>query len=73
MEGCLVALSALAGSLLLRFVPGKAFVEMTFTLAAAHGLSPVDTKVFRDKVLVDLVVQDHAPFAECLYGHQQYE
>jgi len=69
----LIALSALTGCLLLGFVLGKAFVEMTFTLAAAHGFCAVDTERFCDEVLVDLVVQDHAPFAEGLHRHQQDE
>ena len=69
----LIPLSAFAGSLLLRLIAGHLLIEITFTLAAGGRLCAIDTKIFGDEILIDLVFEDQAPFAESLYGHQQDE
>ena len=71
LQRCFVPLSAFARSLLLRFIAGHLLIEIAFSLAAAGRFCAVDTKVFGDKILVDPVFDDQAPFAEGLYGDQQ--
>lgn len=69
----LIPLSAFAGSLLLRLIAGHLLIEVAFTLAAGGRLCAIDTQIFGDEILIDLVFEDQAPFTESLYGHQQDE
>lgn len=71
LQGCLISLSAPAGSLLLRFIVGHLLIEVAFTLTAAGRFCAVDAEVFGDKFLIDLVFYDQAPFAEGLKADQQ--
>ena len=71
LQGCLISLSALAGSLLLRFISGHLLIEIALACTAAKRFCAINTKIFGDKVLIDLVFQDHAPFAESLKTDQQ--
>ena len=64
-------MSTFTGSLLLRFIAGHLLIEITFPVTAAGGFGAVDTKVFGDEILIDLVFEDQAPFAESLYADQQ--
>jgi hypothetical protein len=71
LQGGLISLPALAGGLLLRFVAGHLLIEITFPMTAARRLCTIDAEVFGDEILIDLVFEDQAPFAESLYGDQQ--
>ena len=66
-------LAAFAGGLLRRFIARHLFIKITFTLTAGNPLTidAVDTKIFSDKIPVDLVFDDQAPFAEGLEPDQQ--
>ena len=64
-------MSALAGSLLLRFIGGHLLIEIALACAAAKRFCAINTKIFSDKVLIDLVFEDQAPFAESLKTDQQ--
>jgi proline racemase len=45
--------------------------QIAFAVAAAGRPGAVDTKIFGDIFLIDLVFDDHAPFAEGLDRDQQ--
>jgi len=71
LQGRLISLPALTRRLLLRFIAGHFLIEITFTGTAGRRLCAIDTEVFGDKIPVDLVFEDQAPFAEGLYADQQ--
>jgi len=64
-------LPALTRRLLLRFIGGHFLIEVTFTGTAGGGFRAVDAEIFGDKIPVDPVFDDQAPFAEGLQAHQQ--
>jgi hypothetical protein len=64
-----VALTTLAGRLLLRLIGGHFLIEIAFALATAAGLKTVDAKIFGDIIPVGLKVSDQAPFAKGLGDH----
>lgn len=71
LQNGLVFLISFAGCLLPGFVFRHFFIEITFAFAAGQRGGAVDAKVFGDKVPVDLVFKDQAPFAEGLGSGQQ--
>jgi hypothetical protein len=71
LQGGFFFLAAFAGGLLIGFVGGHLFIEITFTVAAAGWAGAIDAKIFGDIIPVDLVFEDQAPFAEGLKRHQQ--
>ena len=50
---------------------GRSLIEIALACAAAKRFCAIDTKIFGDKVLIDLVFKDHTPFAESLKNDQQ--
>jgi len=60
-----------AGSLLLGLILCQLLIEITFTGAAGNNIVTVNAKIPGDKVLIDLVFEDQAPFAESLKTDQQ--
>jgi len=71
LQDGLVFLGSFTGRLLLRFVFRHFLIEVTFAFAARQWSRAVDAKIFGDKVPVDLVFKDQAPFAEGLGSDQQ--
>ena len=73
LQDALLFLPAFSGGLLGGFVARHLFVEITFSLAAggAFATDAVDAKISGDKIPIDLVFDDQAPFAEGLKADQQ--
>jgi hypothetical protein len=71
LQGCFIFLSAFAGSLLLRFIGGHLLIEIAFTLAAGGRFCAINTEIFGDEFLIDLVFYYQAPFAEGLKADQK--